>query len=47
MDFYFPTQELKLPDYEPVQVVALKEYYKTYFISMLDKVNYILFILFR
>ena len=40
MDFYFPAEELKLEDYSPVQVVALKEYYKTYFINILDNVIY-------
>ena len=39
MDFYFPTQGLKLEDYSPIQVVALKEYYKTYFNTLLDEVN--------
>lgn len=39
MDFYFPTQTLKLEDYAPVQIVALKEYYKTYFNTLLDEVN--------
>ena len=29
MDFIFPTNDLKLEDYSPVQVVALKDYYKT------------------
>lgn len=42
MDFYFPSEELKLEDYSPVQVVALKEYYKTYFINMLENVIYFL-----
>lgn len=45
MDFIFPTNDLKLEDYSPVQVVALKDYYKTYFESILDKVIYF-FILF-
>ena len=43
MDFHFPATELKLEDYYHVQVVALKEYYKHYFESMLDKVIYIFF----
>ena len=43
MDFPFLATELKLEDYYPVQVVALKEYYKHYFESMLDKVIYIFF----
>ena len=38
MDFIFPTNDLKIEDYSPVQVVALKDYYKTYFESILDKV---------
>ena len=40
MDFDFPTRDLKLEDYSPVQVIALKEYYKNYFESILNKVNY-------
>jgi len=46
MDFYFPTEELKLEDYSPVQIVALKEYYKTYFINTLENVNKYFFILY-
>ena len=47
MDFYFPSEELKLEDYSPVKVVALKEYYKTYFIKMLENVIYFLNFIFR
>ena len=42
MDFYFPTQTLKIEDYAPVQVMALKEYYKNEFNKILDTVNHIL-----
>ena len=42
MDFYFPTQVLKIEDYAPVQVMALKEYYKKEFNKLLDTVNHIL-----
>jgi hypothetical protein len=42
MDFYFPTQVLKIEDYAPVQVMALKEYYKSIFNKLLDEVNHIL-----
>ena len=42
MDFYFPTQVLKIEDYAPVQVIALKEYYKNVFNNLLDEVNHIL-----
>ena len=45
MDFDFPTRDLKLEDYSPVQVIALKEYYKNYFESILNKVNYFFYIL--
>ena len=47
MDFYFPSEELKLEDYSPVQVVALKEYYKTYFINILENVIYFFYFIFR
>ena len=43
MDFYFPTDELRLEDFSPVQVVALKDYYKTYFTSLLENVINIFF----
>jgi hypothetical protein len=42
MNFYFPTQVLKTEDFAPVQVLALKEYYKTLFNNLLDEVNHIL-----
>ena len=42
MDFYFPTKVLKIEDYAPVQVMALKEYYKSIFNKLLDEVNHIL-----
>ena len=42
MDFYFPTQVLKTEDFAPVQVLALKEYYKNLFNNLLDEVNHIL-----
>ena len=42
MDFYFPTQTLKIEDYAPVQVMALKEYYKDKFNNLLEEVNHIL-----
>jgi hypothetical protein len=41
MDFYFPTKVLKQEDYDPVQVLALKDYYKNYFNSIIDEVNHI------
>lgn len=47
MDFNFPTRDLKLEDYSPVQVIALKDYYKTYFESILNKVNYFFYFIFR
>ena len=40
MEFYFPTKVLKPEDYAPVQVLALKEYYKNYFYSIIDEVNH-------
>jgi hypothetical protein len=43
MDFYFPTQALKIEDYAPVQVLALKEYYKNLFKNLLAEVNHILY----
>jgi hypothetical protein len=42
MDFYFPTIVLKPEDYAPVQVLALKDYYKNYFNIIIDEVNHIL-----
>jgi hypothetical protein len=42
MDFYFPTVVLKPEDYAPVQVLALKDYYKNYFNNIIDEVNHIL-----
>ena len=48
MEFFFPTNVLKPEDYAPVQVLALKEYYKNYFNSIITEVNhnffYILFL---
>ena len=44
MDFYFPTKVLKPEDYAPVQVLALKEYYKNYFNSIIDEVTHIFFL---
>jgi hypothetical protein len=41
MDFYFPTKVLKPEDYAPVQVLALKEYYKNYFNSIISEVSHI------
>ena len=41
MDFYFPTKVLKQEDYDPVQVLVLKDYYKNYFNSIIDEVNHI------
>ena len=41
MEFYFPSKVLKTEDYAPVQVLALKEYYKNYFNSIIDEVNHI------
>ena len=43
MEFYFPTKILKSEDYAPVQVLALKEYYKNYFNSIITEVNHIFF----
>ena len=45
MDFYFPTKVLKQEDYDPVQVLALKDYYKNYFNSIIDEVNHIIIII--
>ena len=42
MDFYFPTIVLKPEDYAPVQVLALKDYYKNYFNNIIDEVYHIL-----
>ena len=42
MNFYFPTQVLKIEAYSPVQVLALKEYYRNLFNSLLDEVNHII-----
>ena len=44
MEFYFPTKVLKPEDYAPVQVLALKEYYKNYFYSIIDEVNHSYFL---
>ena len=44
MEFYFPTKVLKPEDYAPVQVLALKEYYKKYFYSIIEEVNHIYFL---
>jgi len=41
MEFNFPTKVLKPEDYAPVQVLALKEYYKNYFYSIIEEVNHI------
>lgn len=41
MEFYFPTNVLKTEDYAPVQVLALKEYYKNYFNNIIDEVNHL------
>ena len=41
MNFYFPTQVLKTEDYAPVQVLALKEYYKNIFNNILEEVSQI------
>lgn len=40
MEFYFPTKVLKPEDYTPVQVLALKDYYKNSFNSIIDEVNF-------
>lgn len=42
MEFHLPTKVLKPEDYAPVQVLALKEYYKNYLNSLIDEVNHIL-----
>lgn len=39
MEFHFPSKVLTAEDFEPVQVLALKEYYKNNFLQMLDKVS--------
>lgn len=42
MDSYythFPTNALKAEDYAPVQILALKDYYKNYLNSLIDEVN--------
>ena len=46
MEFYFPSKVLKTEDYAPVEVLALKEYYKNYFNSIIDEVNHIFIKLF-
>lgn len=40
MEFHFPSKELTAEDFEPVQVLALKEYYKNNFNQILNKVSY-------
>lgn len=42
MDFHFPTKVLKTEDYAPVQVLALREYYKDYFNDIINEVNNII-----
>ena len=39
MEFYFPTKVLKAEDYAPVQVLALRDYYKNYFYDIIDEVK--------
>ena len=39
MEFYFPTKVLKAEDYAPVQVLALRDYYKNYFNDIIDEVK--------
>ena len=41
MNFHFPTNILKPEDYAPVQVLALKDYYKNYFYDIIDEVIHI------
>lgn len=39
MDFYFPTNVLTSEDFTPVQVMALKDYYKNYLFKLIDDVK--------
>jgi hypothetical protein len=36
---YFPTNVLTAEDYAPVQILALKDYYKNYLNNIIDEVN--------
>ena len=36
---YFPTNVLKAEDYAPVQILALKDYYKNYLNNLIDEEN--------
>ena len=51
MDLYnitkFPCKPLKAEDYVPVQVLALKEHYKTILRKAIEKVNYNIFNFYR
>ena len=38
MEFYFPYKIIKPEEYAPVQVLILKDYYKSYFNDIIDKV---------
>lgn len=43
IDFEFPTRIMKTEDFAPVQVLALKDYYKNIFISLIESVHYKLY----
>lgn len=43
IDFEFPTRILKTEDFAPVQVLALKDYYKNVFSSLIESVIYKLY----
>lgn len=52
IDFEFPTRILKTEDFAPVQVLALKDYYKNVFSSLIESVifklyNIILYIVWK
>lgn len=43
IDFEFPTRILKTEDFAPVQVLALKDYYKNVFSSLIESVIFKLY----
>ena len=43
IDFEFPTRIMKTEDFAPVQVLALKDYYKNVFTSLIESVIFKLY----
>jgi hypothetical protein len=37
--FYFPSEELKIEDYLPIDIRVLRDYYRNSFLQLIDKVS--------